>query len=118
MYKKVRVMIIKESSEFPNGKVAWQGDPISPQLFTATLDETFLKLDWNNVYIGREYLNHLKFAEDIVLIASSFEKLQQINELNFATNEEKSVRLMRTTSLNIRMRGYEAKHCTNNQMRS
>ena len=62
-----------------------QGDTISPKLFSACLEEVFNKLDWDNkgIRIDGEYLNHLRFADDIVLIAESVEELQEmLNDLN------------------------------------
>ena len=57
-----------------------QGDTISPKLFTAVLEEIFKKLDWETkgLNINGEYLNHLRFADDIVLISSNATELQEM----------------------------------------
>jgi hypothetical protein len=48
-----------------------QGDPISPNLFSACLEGIFQKLDWSSygISIDGKKLNHLRFADDIVLIS-------------------------------------------------
>lgn len=44
------------------------------------LENILRKLDWNDkrLSIAGEYLNHLRFADDIVLLAQSPEELQQL----------------------------------------
>ncbi|CAK1600454.1 unnamed protein product [Parnassius mnemosyne] len=48
-----------------------QGDVISPKLFTAALEDVFKLLDWKGygININGEYITHLRFADDIVLMA-------------------------------------------------
>jgi len=48
-----------------------QGDPISPKLFTAAMEDVFRNLDWQSkgIVINGEYLNHLRFADDILLVS-------------------------------------------------
>lgn len=55
-----------------------QGDPVSPKLFTALLEYTFRRLNWDSIglNINGEQLNHLRFADDIVLLSESHEELQ------------------------------------------
>ncbi|XP_030766932.1 uncharacterized protein LOC115890750 [Sitophilus oryzae] len=70
-----------------------QGDGISPKLFTTTLEEIFRQLHCTNkgLKTDGEYLNHLRFADDIVLIANNPEELlTQINGLNTASNKRKN----------------------------
>lgn len=49
----------------------------SPKLFTNALEDVFKTLDWtgqgNNV--NGEYISHLRFADDIVVMAESLEQL-------------------------------------------
>ena len=62
-----------------------QGDPISPKLFTATIEEVFKQpeLDSNGLRIDGERLTDLRFADDVALFANSTEKLEiQFNKLN------------------------------------
>ena len=50
-----------------------QGDTISLKLFTACLEQIFHNINWSNkdLNIDGEYLDHLKFADDIVLISTN-----------------------------------------------
>ena len=52
-----------------------QGDVISPKLFTAALENVFKVLDWNGlgININGEYITHLRFADDIVVIGETKE---------------------------------------------
>jgi Reverse transcriptase (RNA-dependent DNA polymerase) len=56
-----------------------QGDPISPKLFNASLEDVFRRLDWDSggLNINGQYLTHLRFADDIALISGNLEELQQ-----------------------------------------
>lgn len=57
-----------------------QGDPLSPKLFIAVLENIFRKLDWSNkgVLINGCYINHLRFADDIVIISETFKDLEEM----------------------------------------
>ncbi|CAG9130127.1 unnamed protein product [Plutella xylostella] len=61
-----------------------QGDPLSPKLFTATLEEIFkgLAVLWTDrgIDIGGRRLTNLRFADDIVLFATSAPTLQTMLE--------------------------------------
>ena len=63
----VTVYLHKESEKINSKRGVRQGDTISPKLFT--LESIFRKLNWENkgLKIDGEYLNHLRFAEDIFL---------------------------------------------------
>ncbi|KAI8428992.1 hypothetical protein MSG28_007581 [Choristoneura fumiferana] len=54
-----------------------QGDVISPKLFTAGLEDDFKVLDWKGRGINNngEYFTHLRFADDIVVMAETMEDL-------------------------------------------
>ena len=57
-----------------------QGDNISPRLFATFLQDTIIgKINWKDrcIKINGEYLPHLIFADDIVLIAKSTSDLQK-----------------------------------------
>ncbi len=68
----------------PVGKGVKQGDTISPKLFTACLEMVIRDINWEGgVRINGEILNHLRFADDIVLIAQSTNELQaMLTKLN------------------------------------
>ena len=55
-----------------------QGDPISPKLFTAAMENTFRSLDWQSygIRIDGEHLTHLRFADDILLVSHEPLELQ------------------------------------------
>ena len=57
-----------------------QGDNISPNLFTATLESIFRRLNWENkgVKIDGECLTNLRFADDIFLCTEKPQELQHI----------------------------------------
>ncbi|CAM4498195.1 unnamed protein product [Leuciscus chuanchicus] len=61
------------------GRGVKQGDTISPKLFTACLEQIFRQLNWDEVgiKINGRWLNHLRFADDIVLIGCSAVDVQQ-----------------------------------------
>ncbi|EYB91555.1 hypothetical protein Y032_0204g1871 [Ancylostoma ceylanicum] len=50
-----------------------QGDPASPNLFSACLESVIRNCDWSTfgVLINGERLSHLRFADDIVLVTRS-----------------------------------------------
>ena len=73
--------IHKNIEKFKLGRGARQGDNISPKLFTSCLQYAIInKINWENkgVRIDSEYLSHLIFADDIVLIDNSTSKLQEM----------------------------------------
>jgi hypothetical protein len=55
-----------------------QGDVISPKLFTNAMDDMFKTLNWKGrgININGEYISHLRFADDIVIMAETMQDLQ------------------------------------------
>ncbi|EPB80082.1 hypothetical protein ANCCEY_00770 [Ancylostoma ceylanicum] len=55
------------------GETSTSGDPVSPNLFSACLESVIRNCDWSTfeVLIDGKRLNHLRFADDIVLITRS-----------------------------------------------
>lgn len=85
-----KIKIEKEGCDIDILRGVRQGDPLSPKLFTAVLEEVFRKLDWskNGLNINGEKLTHLRFADDIVVFANTSEELQKmLIELNTASKE-------------------------------
>ena len=79
------IRLHKESDKIKIEKGVRQGDTISPKLFTSCLESIFRKIDWEGkgININGEYLNHLRFADDIILISETPEELQiMLNDLN------------------------------------
>ncbi|VDL68855.1 unnamed protein product, partial [Nippostrongylus brasiliensis] len=67
-----------------------QGDPISPCLFSACLESTIRRCDWEpfGVEVNGVRLNHLRFADDIVLVTKTPEDASRmINGLHEAGKE-------------------------------
>nr|XP_049696607.1 uncharacterized protein LOC126054557 [Helicoverpa armigera] len=80
------------SPSFSIEKGVKQGDPLSPNLFTCTLEEVFQKLSvpWTSkgIVIGNKRLTNLRFADDIVLFASTSAELQDmLQDLSRASRE-------------------------------
>uniref|UniRef100_A0A914XE14 Reverse transcriptase domain-containing protein n=1 Tax=Plectus sambesii TaxID=2011161 RepID=A0A914XE14_9BILA len=57
-----------------------QGDTISPKLFSACLQLAFERVNWQGkgININGQHLNHLRFANDIILISHSYIQLQRM----------------------------------------
>ena len=79
MYTNLKARILTDvvGQSFNINRGVKQGDPPSPILFAAILEEIFKKLQWSNkgIMIDGIILNNLRFADDIVLIAKSSEEL-------------------------------------------
>ena len=61
-----------------------QGDTISPKLFSAALESVMRKMDWDDkgINVDGVKLNHLRFADDVVIISNSVqEAAQMLNDL-------------------------------------
>ena len=74
------VHLHKESEKIRIKRGVRQGNTISPQLFTATLESIFRRLNWENkgVKIDGEFLSNLRFADDIFLCTETPQELQQM----------------------------------------
>ncbi|KIH60839.1 reverse transcriptase [Ancylostoma duodenale] len=62
-----------------------QGDPISPNLFSAVLESVIRKSDWDEygVNVNGRMLKHLRFADDIVLLTHRPQEAEQmVRQLN------------------------------------
>lgn len=66
-----QVKLENMGNEFPIKRGVRQGDPISPKLFSAVLEMIFRNLNWtkNGLNINGENLNHLRFADDLILFS-------------------------------------------------
>ena len=80
------IRLFHDDIVIPINRGVRQGDTISPKLFTAALEDVFRKLNWKSqgIMIDGEPLNHLRFADDIVLFAHDVntvaEMLKELNE--------------------------------------
>ncbi|CAH2088991.1 unnamed protein product [Euphydryas editha] len=59
-----------------------QGDVISPKLFTAALEDIFKTFDWDGkgIYVYGTHLNHLRYADDVLIIAECADHLKGMLE--------------------------------------
>jgi hypothetical protein len=67
-----------------------QGDSISPKLFTLALEDMFKDLNWEDkgILIDGEHINHLRYADDLVLITTCAPELQiMLDEVNEASRK-------------------------------
>ena len=64
-----------------------QGDPISPKLFTATIQEVFknAQLEEKAIHIDGENLSNLRFADDVALTT---EDVRDMEHQFISLNEE------------------------------
>ncbi|GBP35411.1 Retrovirus-related Pol polyprotein from type-1 retrotransposable element R2 [Eumeta japonica] len=82
---KARVQLETLGETFQVKRGVRQGDPMSPKLFSAVLQNTFRKLIWDQhgLNIDGQKLNHLRFADDIVLFEEETGTLEKmIQDLN------------------------------------
>ena len=77
-----QITLFHEPIKIPVRKGVRQGDTISPKLFTACLESRFRRLDWadSGILIDGRRLNHLRFADDIVLITHTIDEAQRMLE--------------------------------------
>ncbi|KAJ4448046.1 hypothetical protein ANN_10058 [Periplaneta americana] len=90
-----KVKTEKVGQTFTLGRGVKQGDPISPKLFTCVLEGIFRKLQWSSkcgITVNGRRLTNLRFADDVVLFATSHKQLQQmlreLNEISKSTGLE------------------------------
>ena len=78
--RSVTVHLHKESENIRIKRGVRQGDTISPKLFTATLENIFRRLNWENkgVKIDGQFLSNLRFDDDIFLCTEPPQELQQM----------------------------------------
>lgn len=82
---KARVQLETLGETFQVKRGVRQGDPMSPKLFSAVLENIFRKLIWDQhgLNIDGQKLNHLGFADDIVLFEEQPKILEKmIQDLN------------------------------------
>lgn len=87
-----KVKTDKLGREFHLKRGVRQGDPMSPPLFSAVLEDIFERLKWRNRYgiqVWGEYLNNLRFADDVVLLSNSPTQIQtMLNQLSAACKKD------------------------------
>ena len=78
------ILIVMESDLFPIKRVVRQGDPISPKLFTAAIEDIFRKAELTDgIDMDGETLTDLRFADDVALLTKTPQQMEsQMNTLN------------------------------------
>ena len=80
------IRLHEDSNKIRLGRGVRQGDNISPNLFNACLEDAVfrrMELEDRGISINGHLLTNLRFADDLVLIAHTFEELQDlIDELH------------------------------------
>lgn len=73
-----KIRLEREGNSFQLRRGVRQGDPISPSLFISLLEDIFRKMtmDWGFQIDGTK-LQELRFADDIILFATSAEDLRR-----------------------------------------
>lgn len=72
-----KISLDKEGEPFKLERGVRQGDPLSPKLFNSVLEEVFRKTEFKyGITIDGNKLSNLRFADDIVLFASSAQELE------------------------------------------
>ncbi|KAI8425563.1 hypothetical protein MSG28_011388 [Choristoneura fumiferana] len=99
IYKKStsRVKLDRFGPKFSIRRGVKQGDPLSPKIFIAVLQDVMKDLEWSKkgIKIDTEYLSNLRFADDIVIFAKTSKELEiMIGELS---NASKNIGLQMNT---------------------
>lgn len=103
-----KVKLETEGKEIKIKRGVRQGDPISPKLFSAVLEEIFRRMDWKGkgLSINGEKLTHLRFADDLVVFSPTKEGLQEmLSDLD--TESRKAGLIMNTSKTKIMTNGTE-----------
>lgn len=106
---KAKIQLETLGKEFRIKRGVRQGDPMSPKLFSAVLENVFRNLDWEHLGLnidGRK-LNHLRFADDIVLLEENPKALEKMIQ---ALNTESS-------KVGLKMNITKTKLMTNSEIR-
>ena len=96
-----------------------QGDIISPELFNAALEEILRNISWESkgINIDGESINHLRLADDIILIAEDSHKVEEmLNDLSTESNKVGLAINIKKTQVMcnqfcIEQKHYVRKHC-------
>jgi hypothetical protein len=105
-----KIKLERIGEEFEIKKGVRQGDPLSPKIFTAVLETVFRRLNWeeHGLNINGTKLNHLRFADDLILLTDDPAELQSM--LTELEEQSKLVGLTMNTSKTKLMTNGAKKH--------
>lgn len=108
---KAKIQLESLGNEFKIERGVRQGDPLSPKLFSAALESVFRNLEWEDfgINVNGKKLNHLRFADDLVLFEEDPIKLgRMVSNLNeesikigLKMNTKKTKLMTNSTEVNI-----------------
>ncbi|CAH2097703.1 unnamed protein product [Euphydryas editha] len=122
IYSESKACIRLESigDSFPINRGVRQGDPLSPKLFTAVLEQVFRKLNWEHLglNINGSRLNNLRFADDIILLEEDPSLLEfmiqtladRSREVGLELNSSKTKLLTNSIPVNIIINGQKLEY--------
>ena len=111
-----RVKLENTGEKFNIMKGVRQGDPLSPKLFSAILEDVCRRCDWPEtagINVDGERLSVLRFADDLVLICSTPDDLQEMLEklrsqserVGLKINTEKTKLMTNRTHVHVTING-------------
>lgn len=110
-----RVQLDSIGKKFEIQRGLKQGDPLSPKIFSAVLESIFRKLNWSDfgLNIDGVKLNHLRFADDIILVEENPIYLEEMIEtlrvesekVGLVMNRDKTKLLTNSTPITIQIDG-------------
>ncbi|CAG4915287.1 unnamed protein product [Colias eurytheme] len=73
-----KIQTERKGEAFKIKKGVRQGDPLSPKLFSSVLEHIFRKINWDEygINVNGKKLNHLRFADDLILLSENQEGLK------------------------------------------
>ena len=79
---KAHIKLDKQGETFKIGRGMKQGDPLSPNLFNAVIEEKIRGLEWGDkgIKIDGRYLNKLRFADDLILLSLKKDEMTKMGE--------------------------------------
>lgn len=95
LYEKAEayIKIEKEGARFKIRRGVRQGDPLSPNMFNCVLEDIIRELNWEEcgVIVNGKRINNLRFADDIILIATSASEIQKMGEDLFRSSRKRGL---------------------------